>query len=71
MRDIFVVLGEKEAELKKLQSEIETLRAAARLLTDENESPRRATTDAMLSVVGEGASPREARVAAGGLKQFP
>jgi hypothetical protein len=68
MRDIFVVLGEKEAELKKLQTEIETLRAAARLLTDEADRGRK-TADGGLAVVGENS--KEARVAAGGLKQFP
>lgn len=69
MRDIFVVLGEKEAELKKLQSEIETLRAAARLLSDESDKGRK-TADGGLAVVSDNG--KEARVAAaGGLKQFP
>ena len=70
MRDIFVVISEKEAELKKLQLEIETLRAAARLLTDEADTGRKTQAEGNLAVVGE-APHKEARMAAGGLKQFP
>jgi len=72
MRDIFVVLSEKEAELKRLQNEIELLRGAARLLSEEGEIARRsaASPDKAFAVVGD-APQREARTAAGGLKQFP
>jgi hypothetical protein len=71
MRDIFVVLSEKEAELKKLQVEIETLRAAARLLSDETDNSRKTSSaDSVLSVVREPGT-KEQRVASGGLKQFP
>lgn len=72
MRDIFVVLAEKEAELKRLQGEIELLRSAARLLAEEGETAKRVppATEKGLAVVGD-APQREARTAAAGLKQFP
>jgi len=72
MRDIFVVLSKKEAELKRLQSEIELLRNAARLLAEEGEIAKRvaAVPEKGLAVVGD-VPQREARTAAAGLKQFP
>jgi hypothetical protein len=78
MRDIFAVLSQKEAELKKLQSdieklqaEIETLRAAALLLVEEHDGSATSASDASVTVMREGAPHKEARVAAGGLRQFP
>ena len=72
MKDIFGVLADKEAQLKRLQSEIDLLRSAARLLADDDEVAKRISIESekTLSVVGN-APQREARTAAGGLKQFP
>ncbi len=38
MKNIYDVLRQKEAELQQLQKEIEALRIAARLLSDDNEA---------------------------------
>ena len=72
MRDIFVVLADKEAQLKRLQSEIDLLRSAARLLAEGSEGANPAATepDKPFAVVAD-APQRQARTAAGGIKQFP
>ena len=70
MRDIFVVLADKEAQLKRLQSEIELLRSAARLLAGEgDEAHSIAEPESGLAIVAE--APQRQRTAAGGIKQFP
>ena len=72
MRDIFVVLAEKEAQLKRLQSDIDLLRSAARMLADGDQGADRIVRgpDNGLAVVAE-APQRQARTAASGIKQFP
>jgi hypothetical protein len=72
MRDIFVVLADKEAQLKRLQSEIDLLRSAARLLTDGEEVANHTPVepDKPFAVVTD-ASQRQARTAVSGMKQFP
>ena len=72
MRDIFVVLADKEAQLKRLQGEIDLLRNAARWLA-ESEGVANATAgegDNGLAIVADNPQ-RQSRTAAGGIKQFP
>lgn len=72
MRDIFVVLADKEAQLKRLQSEIDLLRNAARLLADSDQGANGTAgePDSGLAIVAENPQ-RQTRAAAGGIKQFP
>jgi hypothetical protein len=46
MKDINEVLRKKEADLQRLQKEVEALRIAARILSDETEAYARPSTSA-------------------------
>ncbi len=77
MKNIYDVLRQKEAELQQLQKEIEALRIAARLLSDENEarteSAARPTAVPPPASPLRAASPAKEAVAAWetGPRQFP
>ncbi len=74
MKNIYDVLRQKESELQQLQKDIETLRAAARLLAEESEEPT-------VKPAGNSATARPAAVPASmkgadsfpavGIRQFP
>ena len=72
MKNIFEVLSQKETELVKLQTELEALRVAARLLSEEGDPPLAslqsplATTDLVSEVHTKGPA-----MPAAHLRQFP
>ncbi|MGI9104446.1 MAG: hypothetical protein ACR2IF_18535 [Terriglobales bacterium] len=73
MKNIYDVLRQKESELQQLQRDIETLRAAARLLSEESEEP--AVKAAVNSSARPAAVPATMKPAdsypAAGIRQFP
>jgi len=74
MKNIFDVLKQKEAELQQIQKEVEALRVAARLLSDESEARMDAAIRPAAVPAGPVPAPRAKEVAAGfdaGPRQFP
>jgi hypothetical protein len=74
MKNIFDVLKQKEAELQQIQKEVEALRTAARLLTDESETRAEAMIRPAPVPAGPVPAPRAKEVAAGfdaSPRQFP
>ncbi len=69
MKNIFDVINQKEAELQQLQKEIEALRLAARLLTDDSENRVAAAVGS--SAPSRPATPAVKEAPQGGLRQFP
>lgn len=69
MKNIFEVIRQKEQEIQELQKQIDALRIAARLLSDDSESgdvaPRQASGPVTMPTRVSSAS------AAGALKEFP
>jgi hypothetical protein len=77
VKDIYEVLSQKEAQLRQLQTEIDALRLAARLLSGEPEQPQ-APVAATSSTVESPERPRPPRRAevpseapAKAIRQFP
>jgi hypothetical protein len=75
MKNIFDVLRQKEAELQQIQKEVEALRVAARLLSDESEARAEAVVRPPAPTLpGPIAAPRAKEVATGfdtSPRQFP
>lgn len=76
MKNIFDVINQKEAEAQQLQKEIDALRLAARLLSEESEKSVLAAAASGAAPVRQGPASHVASVpskdaAQGGLRQFP
>jgi prefoldin subunit 5 len=66
MKNIVEVLKQKEAELGQLQLEVEALRVAIRLLSDDSENSGR-----VLAPTGTSSSVKEIKTGSDGMRQFP
>jgi hypothetical protein len=66
MKNIVEVLKQKEAELVQLQLEVEALRVAIRLLSDDSENSGR-----VLAPNGTSSGVKEIKTGSDGLRQFP
>ena len=74
MKNIFEVIRQKEEEAQELQRQLDALRTAARLLSDErdhSEPAPRVATPAPMPARANLSVPVTAAAAAGALKEFP
>ena len=71
MRNIYEVIREKEAEIEQLQKQVEALRVAARILSEDGKSEREPARPAVrTSIVPPATNDTEVIIGAP-LRQFP